>query len=156
MRVRDFLADQHVAFETILHPPAFTAQKLAHVLHVPGRQVAKCVLLRGPQGFVIAVLPAIHHVDTALLSVALEGPVRLATDLEVADLFRDCEWGVLSPFGTLYGVRTLLDEHFRPEDFLVFESNSHLESVRLRCRDFEALERPRRLAFSFRRLAPTA
>ncbi len=148
MRVADFLAKQHVPFETLLHPPAFTAQKRAKYLHLPGRQVAKSVLLKGPEGFLLAVLPATHHIDTEALAATLAGPVRLANDDEIADAFRDCEWGVVPPFGALYGLPVVLDEMLPPESWIVFEGNSHVEAVRMRCRDFEELEKPRRLRFA--------
>ena len=77
MRVPQFLTEQFVKFETIVHPPAFTAQKRARFLHIPGSQVAKSVLLRGPQGFFLAVLPATHHVDAERLATQLGGAVRL-------------------------------------------------------------------------------
>jgi Ala-tRNA(Pro) deacylase len=145
MRVPEFLAEHDVAFETLLHPPAFTAQKRARFLHISGRQVAKGVVLRGPTGFVLAVLPATCQVDTARVAEALAGPVRLATDQEIADLFSDCEWGAVPPFGRLYGLPVLLDDSIAPDTLMVFETNTHAEAVRLRCRDFERLERPRRL-----------
>jgi Ala-tRNA(Pro) deacylase len=148
MRVLDFLAAQRVSFETLLHPPAFTAQKRAKYLHVPGRQVAKSVLLAGPGGFFLAVLPATHQVDTERLAGELGGPVGLATEGEIRAVFPDCEWGVVPPFGRLYGLAAVLDEELRPEALLVFEGNSHMEAVRLLCRDFEQLERPRRLRFA--------
>jgi Ala-tRNA(Pro) deacylase len=146
MRVPDFLLEQHIPFETLLHPPAFTAQKRAHFLRVPGRQVAKSVLLHGPEGYLLAVLPATQHVDTEQVALALGGPVRLADDDEIASVFRDCEWGVVAPFGTLYGLPVLLDAGIAPDALMVFETTTHVEAVRLRCRDFERLERPRRLA----------
>jgi Ala-tRNA(Pro) deacylase len=145
MRVADFLSEQRVPYETLVHPPAFTAQKRARFLGVPGRQVAKGVLLRGPSGYVMAVLPATCQVDTARVADALGGPVRLAADEEVARVFSDCEWGVAPPFGTLYGLPVLLDEGINPEALMVFETNTHAEAVRMLCRDFERLERPRRL-----------
>src|SRR5207302_4836420 len=104
MRVADFLATQDVPFETLLHPPAYTAQKRARFLHLPGREVAKVVLLHGPGGYVLAVLPATHHLDPERVALALGGPVRLADDDEIARVFCDCEWGVVPPFGTLYGL----------------------------------------------------
>jgi Ala-tRNA(Pro) deacylase len=148
MRVPDFLMEQHVPFETLLHPPAFTAQKRAKYLHVSGRKVAKSVLLVGPKGYFLAVLPATRHVDTRKLSHAVGGPVRLADAREVADVFRDCEWGVVPPFGALYGLATVLEEELAPDALIVFEGNTHAEAVRLRCRDFERLEHPRRLQFA--------
>jgi Ala-tRNA(Pro) deacylase len=150
MRVPEFLREQEVPFETVLHPPAFTAQRRAQQLHVRGRHLAKCVLLHGSAGFVLAVLPATHQVDLEALAQALAGPVRLASEAELADFFRDCEWGVLSPFGTLYGLPTLLDESFDPETIIVFEAHLHAITIRMSCRDFERLERPRRLRFARR------
>ena len=88
MSVAEFLTDQKVPFETIYHAPAFSAQKRAKYLHVPGGRVAKGVLLAGPQGYVLAVLPATHHVDTERLAGELGGPVRLATEGEVAEIGR--------------------------------------------------------------------
>jgi Ala-tRNA(Pro) deacylase len=145
MRVPEFLRQQGVPFETVVHPPAFTAQRQARCLHVPGKQLAKSVLLKGPQGDLLAVLPATHHVDLESLAQALGGPVRLATEAEVAEVFRDCEWGVRTPFGALYGLPTLLDDSFDSEEFMVFEAHLHAIAIRMRCRDFERLEKPRRL-----------
>ena len=148
MRVPDFLVAQHVPFETLLHPPAFTAQKRARFLHLPGREVAKVLLLHGPGGYVLAVLPAPRRVDQERVAQALGGPVRLADDDEIAEVFRDCEWGVVPPFGTLYGLPVLLDDSISPDTLVVFETTSHAEAVRLLCRDFERLEHPRRLALA--------
>jgi Ala-tRNA(Pro) deacylase len=106
------------------------------------------VLLCGPEGLFLAVLPATHHVETRRLSELLGGPVRLARDEEIAATFRDCEWGAVPPFATLYGLRSVLEETIDPDTDLVFEGHTHVEAVRLRCRDFERLERPRRLAFA--------
>jgi Ala-tRNA(Pro) deacylase len=145
MRVPEFLVAQEVPFETLVHPPAFTAQKRARFLHLPGRQVAKVVLLHGPNGYVLAVVPATRRVDPDRLAELLGGPVRLADDNEIARVFHDCEWGVVPPFGTLYGLPVLLDESITPDTLMVFETTTQAEAVRMLCRDFERLERPRRL-----------
>src|SRR5271157_5334249 len=109
MRIADLLLEKQVAFETLVHPPAFTAHNRAKFLGVPGARVAKSVLLVGPNGYFLAVLPATHQVDTEELARCLSGPVRLANADEVAQVFLDCEWGVVAPFGTLYGLPTFLD-----------------------------------------------
>jgi Ala-tRNA(Pro) deacylase len=148
MRVPLYLAEQHIAFETLVHPPAFTAQKRAKYLAVSGRQVAKSVLLSGPEGYFLAVLPATEHIDTDALARHCGGPVRLAGDRELAEVFRDCEWGAVPPFGALYGLPTVMEETFAPDSILIFEGHSHAEAIRLHSRDFVRLERPRRLRFT--------
>src|SRR5262245_52312025 len=148
MDIADFLRGQRVAYEYLPHPPAFSATKRAKYLGLPGRQVAKSVLLRGPDGFFIAVLPATHQVETRLLGEALGGPVRLADDTEIVAIFRDCEWGVVPPFAAMYGLRSILEASIPPSAELVFEAHTHVEAIRLRCSEFERLERPRRLSFA--------
>jgi Ala-tRNA(Pro) deacylase len=146
MRVQTFLAEHHVAFDTIIHPPAFTASKRARFLHVPGNQLAKCVLLAGQGAAFLAVLPATQKVDLAALEKPLGGPVTLANAEEIAATFGDCEWGSLVPFGRLYGVPSLLDISFHPDALLVFEAHRHAVAIRMRCCDFVRLELPWRLA----------
>jgi Ala-tRNA(Pro) deacylase len=147
MRVGDFLFEQPVDCQTLYHPPAFTAQRRAQYLHLSGRQVAKAVLLAGPQGYFVAVLPATDQVDINRLAEALGGPVRLASEREIADVFLDCEWGVVPPFGARYGLPLVLEESLVAEDWIAFETNARAVAVRMRCRDFEQLEQPYRLRF---------
>lgn len=148
MRISQFLADCRVHFETVLHPPAYTAQKRARFLGVSGRQVVKCVLLTGPHGPFLAVLRATDHIDLNVLSRWCGGPVRLADVDEIADRFTDCERGALIPFGSLYDLRTVLEDGIDPETLIVFEAQFHAVAIRMRCADFEQLERPMRLRFA--------
>jgi Ala-tRNA(Pro) deacylase len=149
MRILQFLADQEVAFETVFHPPAFTAQKRAKFMHVPGRQVVKSVLLNVPDGYALAVLPAPERIDLTAVAAYMGGSVRLASEEHLAALFRDCERGALTPFGRLYGATTLLEESIPLEALIAFESQQHALAIRMVCRDFIRLEQP--LRFSFRR-----
>ena len=110
--------------------------------------MAKSVLLVGPEGFFLAILPATHQIDTDRVGNDLGGPVRLADGTEIASVFSDCEWGVVPPFGRLYGLSTVVDDSLPPDAELVFEGHTHVEAVRLRCADFERLERPLRVRFA--------
>jgi Ala-tRNA(Pro) deacylase len=148
MSLPQFLLEHRVPFETIYHAPAFSAQKRAKFLHTPGKRVAKCVLLVRPSGHLMAVLPATRQIDLERLRDVFAEPLRIADDSEVASVFADCEWGVVPPFGSLYGIPTILEESFDPDALLLFEGHLHAESIRLLCSDFESLERARRLAFA--------
>src|SRR5262249_44732036 len=63
MRLDEFLSERHVPFQKMPHQPAYTANRIAQTLHVPGREVAKSVLLRTGHGHILAVVPATHRVD---------------------------------------------------------------------------------------------
>lgn len=148
MNVAQLLTERRIAFEVVVHPPAYCAQRRAKYLHVPGSQVAKAVLLAGAERFFVAVLPATHCVDTSALGSGLNEPLRLASEREVAEVFWDCEWGVVSLCGSLYRLTTVLEETLDPELMLFFEDGVHGQAVCMRCRDFECLERPLRLRFA--------
>jgi len=147
MYLTEFLADRQVAFETVVHPPAFTAQKRAKFLHVSGHCVVKSVLLRGPSGLLLAILPASQQIDFAVLRRHLEGPVYLASESEISEVFADCELGALTPFGSLYGVRTLLEASLAEDTVILCEAQRHAVTVRILCRDLERIENPLRIRF---------
>jgi len=149
MGIRDFLQSRHVWFETLLHPPAPSASKLAQTVHVPGRFVAKGVLVWAEGHFVLAVLPATARIDLARLSQVLNGQsVRIATEQEVEGIFGDCERGALPPFGRLYGLTTLVDASLAGGSEIVFVGNSRHEGVRMRYRDYDSIEAPIRSRFA--------
>ena len=46
-RIRDYLDSQNVPYETLHHSQAFTAQEVAHSLHVSGKKCVKAVVAEG-------------------------------------------------------------------------------------------------------------
>lgn len=149
MSIREFLQGRRVWFETLLHTPAPTATKLARAIHVPGRCVAKSVLIKSDDNYVLAVLPATSRINLERLGQVIGGHVvRLATEDEAELVFGDCERGALPPFGRLYGLTTLVDASLSGGSEIVFVGNARHEGVRMRYRDYEALESPVRARFA--------
>jgi Ala-tRNA(Pro) deacylase len=149
MRLDDLLTSRHIPFERLHHLPAYTASHVAQALHVPGREMAKTVLLRTDDGYVVAVLPANRKVDLERLRECLgDESAELAGEAEMERLFPDCERGTMPPFGSLYHLQTLVDEELAQDERIVFEAHNHEEAFRMAYRDYEALEHPRRGRFS--------
>jgi Ala-tRNA(Pro) deacylase len=163
MRVSEYLSDQRIAFEEMVHPPAFTSEKLAKSLHISGRQVMKSILLKVSQDgsqaqlgnqMLLAVLPAAQLIDLPRLNMHFVGTVRLAAVEELSERFTDCEWGALMPFGQLYGLKTILESTIQLDAEIVFEAQRHAVAIRMLCRDYVKLEHPERLAFARDRATP--
>lgn len=150
MMIADYLQSRRVHHQVLLHRPASCASQLARSLHVPGRTVAKGVLVASPDGrHWLAVLPATHRVDLERLRIALGvESLLLATPSDLVRIFPDCELGALPPFGRLYGIPTIVDSALAGVSEIVCEGNLRHESVRLRYRDFEALENPFKARFA--------
>ena len=74
MYVLDFLRSRGVWFEALLHHPASSSTKRAGNAHVPGRRVAKAVLIKAGDSFVLAVLPSTSWIDLGQLSEVVGSP----------------------------------------------------------------------------------
>ncbi len=141
----DFLRSRRVWFEEMLYSPASSSTKRAHSVHVPGRRVAKTVLVEAGDRFVLAVLPSTCRVNLARLGEMLglsDTDVRLATTDDLIGLFTDCEPGVVPPFGRLYDLETVFDSSLADVDELVFGGNTRHEGLRMRASDYVAIEEP--------------
>lgn len=149
MKVAEFLRAKKVAYEFIPHPRTTDAQRLAHSVHAPGREVAKTVLLHAGAAYVVAVLPADRNIDLDLAKEVLgASKVELATELDIAKHCPDCELGALPPFGSQYRMKTLVEESLTEDEQIVFEGNNHHEAYRISFADFQRLEQPIVAAFA--------
>ena len=142
-RLMEFLADHHVKFVTISHSPAFTAQEIAATAHVPGKQLAKTVVVKIDGKVALAVLPATDMVSLERLRRATGAEmVELASEEEFGDLFPGCEVGAMPPFGNLWDVNVFVDQRLREDEQIAFNAGSFTELVQLSYSDFESLVHP--------------
>lgn len=148
-KLQEFLNQNNVKYVTIQHSPAYTAQEIAASAHIPGRELAKTVIVKVDGQLAMAVLPAARHVNLGRLKEALgAGSVQLATEEEFKDLFPECEVGAMPPFGNLYGLEVCVAEELATDAQIAFSAGTHTQLLRLAYRDFERLVKPRVLKFS--------
>jgi len=149
MKVDELLTSRQIPFERLHHVPAFTASRMAQALHVPGKEVAKTVLLRTDHGYIVTVLPANQRVNLERVRRCLQEEwVEMASEGEMTRIFPDCEVGAIPPFGSVYYLQTLVDESLAEDESIVFEAQNHEEAIRMAYRDYEALEHPLRGRFA--------
>ena len=148
-RLKELLDRHGVHFESITHLPAYTAQGIAAVTHISGKEVAKTVVVKLDGQLAMAVVPASHRIDLRRLQAETgTTTVSLASEAEFKDAFPGCETGAMPPFGSLYGVAVLVDQAVTRDREIVFNAGSHTELLRLAYEDFARIEKPRILKFS--------
>ncbi len=153
-RLKEFLDQQQVPYQHQVHRTAYTAQEVAAEEHVPGKMLAKSVVIKVEDQFALAVLPASGRVDVAALKASLGvRELRLATEFEFTGLFPDCDVGAMPPFGNLYGVGVYVDESLTRDEEIVFNAGTHQDTVRMKYADFARLVQPKVLMFSMGRAA---
>jgi Ala-tRNA(Pro) deacylase len=147
--LKEFLDRNGASYRVILHEEVHTAQNLAEILHTPGDQLVKVVLVRTDSTYRMLVLPATRRIDLQSLAKALNAAtVTLATEQELATLLPDAEPGSLPPFGNLYGLEVWMDPSLAKNQTITFSAGTSYEAVRMSYRDLERLTRPRVAAFS--------
>jgi Ala-tRNA(Pro) deacylase len=155
--LREYLDRHDVKYIILSHSPAYTAQGIAALAHIPGKELAKTVIVKLDGELAMAVLPATFHVDLALLKKATGAQsAEIASEKEFKDQFPECETGAMPPFGNLYGLDVFADRALTDDDEIAFNACSHRELIRMAWYDFERLVRPRVIAFAGKRSAVAA
>ena len=150
-KLREFLDAEGIKYTTLTHSPAYTAQEVAASAHVPGRELAKTVMVKVDGQMAMAVLPASYKVDFEILKqVTGANRVELATEEEFRGMFPDCEVGAMSPFGNLYGLPVYAARSLADDSMIAFNAGSHTELIQMAYEDFERLVEPRVVSFSAR------
>lgn len=150
MGITDFLDKSGVRYDVTEHKPAFSAQQMAAAEHEPGRYVAKPVIVRADDRYIMCVLAASAKIDLGKLKKQLQaGSVELAEEEEIGKLFGDCELGAEPPFGNLYELPTYMDRALADDDHIVFQAGSHNKTVRMGMADYRKLAGPVLLEFSY-------
>jgi len=144
MDIREYLREKGVPFEVHEHRPAYTAQEVAAEEHVSGDVIAKSVVVAADGKYAICALPASYKVDMAKVAKLLGAKsVRLADEGEMAKLFPDAEVGAEPPFGNLWDLPTLVDQHLAEDEDIVFQGGTHRLAVRMRYDDYARLVQPK-------------
>jgi len=142
--LKNYLDREEVYYAVIRHPHAGSAQAVAAAAHIPGKEMAKTVIMRVDGEPVMVVLPASSKVDVLrLLETTGAFIVELAREEELAVLFPKCELGAMPPFGNLFGLTTYVAEELTEDEEIAFNAGSTTEVVRMMYRDYERLVQPR-------------
>lgn len=148
-KLKEFLVRKGVKFAVVSHGPAYTMQQVAESAHIPGRQLAKTVIVKLDGEMAMAVLPANHKVIMQdLRDMTGSENVKCATEDEFEKHFPDCEIGAMPPFGNLYGMEVFVDESLADNEEIAFPAGSHAEVIRMAYADFNRLVQPKVLNFS--------
>ena len=148
-KLEDYLVGNAVKYRKLRHDPTFTAQETAASAHVPGKELAKTVVVKTDNNYALVVLPACLKINLKNLSGAMSGKhVAIAEEGEFQNMFPDCEVGAMPPFGNLYSLPVYVARALSDDEEIVFNAGTHTDMIRMSYRDFEKLVRPTVADFS--------
>ena len=143
-RIREFLDGNKVKYAMISHSPAFTAAEVAASAHIPGRDVAKTVIVNVDGALAMAVVSANREVDMlALRAAAGASFAGLADEAEFATRFEGCQLGAMPPFGNLFGMDTYVDRDLAKEEYIAFNAGTHTDVIAMKFGDYRRVAHPK-------------
>jgi Ala-tRNA(Pro) deacylase len=148
-KLRDYLDQHEIQYVTISHSPAYTAQRIAELTRIPGKELAKTVIVKIDDKFAMAVLPASRRVNLEHLKEAIGADeVSLSSETEFNELFPDCEVGAMPPFGNLYDMGVYVAEQLTEDEEIAFNAGTHSELVKMSYNDYANLVTPQVVALT--------
>src|SRR3972149_5095109 len=125
-----YLRESKVPFQAQHHAVAYTAQEVAAAEHIPGRMLAKVVMVLGDGKLSMLVLPAPSRVDLDKAAVALGAKeVRLGhEDLSARPVY--------------------VDRPLAEDETIVFAVGTHTDTMSMKYADFERLVKPQPAEFA--------
>jgi len=95
-KLKQYLDDNRVAYDVLSRARTYTAQDTAEAAHVAGNEVAKSVVVKADDRFVLVVVPAPRKGGLERLNEILDARnVRIAEESEFTSLFPGCEVGAM-------------------------------------------------------------
>jgi Ala-tRNA(Pro) deacylase len=144
-----YLLNHNIHFDLTHHRLVFTAQEVAQVVHVPGKDIAKTILVFADGSPYLAVLPAHHKINVGNLRDTLQVvSLRLAHEDELAQLFPSIEIGAMPPIGTILNIPVIVAESLTHDEKITFNAGTHTDVITMPYAEFEELVKPAVADFS--------
>lgn len=137
--LQQYLSDNSVTYDCLTHQRSSCSTQSAEASHLPSDSLAKAVVLRRRDGYIVAIVPASRQVNLHSVGGWLHQIVGLATEEEIAALFPDCEPGAVPPIAAAYGLRSLVDESLENRSDIYFEAGDHRTLVHVSGAQFHDL-----------------
>jgi len=130
--LQEYLDKSGIQYDVLPHAHTETSIDTAQTTHIPPEQIAKSVILEDEDGYLMAVIPASHHIELGQLSRQLERRLGLATEDELAGLFNDCDLGAIPPIGEAYHMEVVMDDSLEKCPDVYFEAGDHTDLIHVR------------------------
>ena len=104
-----------------------------------GEALAKAIVLKDDEGFVMAVIPSTHKLEARKVRELTDRRLEMVGEDELGPLFEDCELGAVPPLAAAYGLEAVWDEALAQVNQVLFEGGDHAEVVRVSGEDFRKL-----------------
>jgi Cys-tRNA(Pro) deacylase len=141
-QIRLYLDKEKIEYSAMEHEPVVTSEDAAKVRGVKLETGAKALVLSADGQPVMAVVSAAHKLDLKKFKKQFDyKDVSMATKellLEATGL----KPGAVPPLGSLFGIKTYVDEELTKVAKIDFSAGSHTQSIEMSSKDYLQVEKP--------------
>ena len=143
-KLDNYLQQREVEYQVVTHQHSEHSMETAEKAHVHGDALAKGVLVKDDDGYLLVVLPADYHIELESLRKLLGQEVAMVGEATLEESFSDCELGAVPPIGMAYGVKTIWDpkSSLGKQGEIFFEAGDHQSLVQMSGVQFHELMAP--------------
>jgi Ala-tRNA(Pro) deacylase len=134
-----YLSAENIQYAEIPHDLTMSSTRTAQACHVSGDRLAKAIVLRRDGGYMLAVVPASHHLSLPELKQRLGEDLAMADETEIDRLFEDCAHGAVPAIGRCYGLDLIVDDSIRAQPEVYIEAGDHETLLQLTHAQFARL-----------------
>jgi Ala-tRNA(Pro) deacylase len=134
-----YLTTEDIQYDVIPHDPTTSSVRTAGACRISADRLAKAIVLRSNAGFMLAVLPASHHLSLSDLRDQLGDNVEMAEETEIDPLFPDCARGAVPPLGHCYALPLIVDDSIEAQPEIYMEAGDHQTLLRISHAQFARL-----------------
>lgn len=139
LTLQAYLERKSVEYDLVEHRPTTSSISSARACHIPAGSLAKAVVLRGRDDYLLAVLPASKRPGFGGLEAVFGEKFALATEHELDQLIPDCTHGAVPAIGECYGLDVIIEDKVREQPDIYFEGGDHITLVHMRQAQFARL-----------------
>lgn len=154
-KVKNYLDKNKVKYEVLAHKCVYTAYDLANTTKKKLSEIAKTLVVKADAKYILVVVPAHYRLDLAKLKKVLNAKkVEIAKENVMKKVFK-VKPGAMTPFGAFHKTEVVVDKALAKTKEALFSAGSFTDSLRMKVKDFVALEEAKLASFSKKHLSET-
>ena len=145
IKVKNLFDTNKIVYKFFEHAPAKTSEEVAKIRGTPLETGAKAMIIKVDNEFILIVIPANKKFNSKPAKKYLHtNRLRFAYKEELESLTH-CLQGAVPPFGSLFGLKTYVDESLfndKTYDYISFNGGMRTRSFQISKDDYAKLENP--------------
>ena len=135
----DYLHQKHVDYEVLEHPETMSSMATAREAHVPADKLAKAVVVKRGDDYVMCVIPASNQLILEWLKYGRQHPYEIAEEEELQGLFPSCKQGAIPGLGEAFEMDVIIDNSLMEKKDIYIEGGDHTHLLHINHKDFNKL-----------------